>query len=236
MPAIERFHQRAFQAKRDQWFAQTEGERAAAKTRELQANRRIRGLVANMNRRIATYLCRHEVVLLPWFAIKRMVKNPRSPLPPHVKRCGLSQSPYQFKQRVIDKARQTGTRILLCSETHTSGTCGACWMWNAGLGARKTFRCRFCQYVADRDHNGARNIFIRSLGIAPEFHDAAVIEAAIMVVAGVLAEWAGDGGGGVGGAEEDGGEDGGGGVGGGGEDFNDGGGGGDDDAAELLDL
>ena len=68
-----------------------------------------------------------------------------------------------FKQRLLDVARRRGLEVLIAAEHYTSKTCGECGVLNESLGGKKTFLCASCGYEADRDHNGARNIFLRAI-------------------------------------------------------------------------
>jgi putative transposase len=54
-------------------------------------------------------------------------------------------------------------RVIIQNEAWTSKTCGYCGHIHKDLGSAKIFKCPSCDYVADRDLNGARNIFLRSI-------------------------------------------------------------------------
>jgi transposase len=53
-------------------------------------------------------------------------------------------------------------KLIICTEEYTSKTCGSCGRLNHNLGSNKVFKCPYedCKYLADRDINAARNIFI----------------------------------------------------------------------------
>jgi putative transposase len=70
-------------------------------------------------------------------------------------------SPFMFRQFLLHKAREHGTRVIICDEHYTSKTCTCCGMLNHGLGASKTFVCPTCSAVYDRDAGAARNILLR---------------------------------------------------------------------------
>ena len=108
---------------------------------ELRANAKIRGIVKNLHSRVIAFLCTHEVVLLPWFRISNMVSKETSVLTASTKRVGLSQSHYMFKQRLINKAVETGTKVIFVDERFTSRTCPRCWTWHKNLGGGKVFIC-----------------------------------------------------------------------------------------------
>ena len=70
-------------------------------------------------------------------------------------------APFSFRQFLIHKAREFGTRVIICDEYYTSKTCTHCGILNHGLGASKTFVCPTCSAEYDRDAGAARNILLR---------------------------------------------------------------------------
>ncbi|KAI3432514.1 hypothetical protein D9Q98_004063 [Chlorella vulgaris] len=70
---------------------------------------------------------------------------------------------YTFRQRLHHVAKLTGTVVREVTEEYTSKTCGNCGEIKANLGGAKTYRCQECGVCLDRDGNGARNIFIKSV-------------------------------------------------------------------------
>ena len=139
---------------------------------ELRANAKIRGIVKNLHSRVIAFLCTHEVVLLPWFRISNMVSKETSVLTASTKRVGLSQSHYMFKQRLINKAVETGTKVIFVDERFTSRTCPRCWTWHKNLGGGKVFICPRpeCGYTAGRDHNAAFLILAKAIANAAVYH------------------------------------------------------------------
>ena len=63
---------------------------------------------------------------------------------------------YKFKQRLIEKCKNTGTQLMLVDESYTSKTC-------TKLGSNKVFVCKECKLTIDRDVNGARNICLKNI-------------------------------------------------------------------------
>ena len=51
--------------------------------------------------------------------------------------------------------------MIICDEAYTTKGCGQCGALNHSVGSSKVFRCWECPYVADRDDNGARNVFLK---------------------------------------------------------------------------
>ena len=68
-----------------------------------------------------------------------------------------------FKERLLEKASRSGLQVMIAPEHYTSKTCGGCGMLDQKLGGKKQYNCSSCGFRADRDHNGARNIFLRAL-------------------------------------------------------------------------
>jgi len=129
---------------------------------------RIKDLTAELHHKLALWLCQnYSVVLLPKFSVKGISR--RKGLPAGKKRTicrnavrKLAQlSPFTFRQFLLHKAREHGTRVIICDEHYTSKTCTCCGMLNHGLGASKTFVCPTCSAVYDRDAGAARNILLR---------------------------------------------------------------------------
>src|SRR5215217_1767136 len=54
-------------------------------------------------------------------------------------------------------------RGVFASEHYTSKTCGNCGSIHTKLGSNKVFKCPTCDFITDRDINGARNILLRSI-------------------------------------------------------------------------
>jgi putative transposase len=137
---------------------------------------RVRDLVDDLHKRMTKWLVeRYRVVLLPKFDTQDMVCKSRCyrRIGSRTARSMLTWSHYRFRQRLLAKTREyPWCKMLLVDEAYTSRTCGRCG--HAGPSfASKTFRCRSsdgCDFVCDRDLNGARNILLRYLtesGLAP---------------------------------------------------------------------
>lgn len=106
-----------------------------------------------------------DVVIIPPFQVKDMVNRKTSSLREETRKQMLGWSHYAFRLRLINKARATGTNVLVASEHYTSKTCGNCGSIHEKLGSNKVFKCPKCNFIADRDVNGARNILLRSIRI-----------------------------------------------------------------------
>lgn len=129
---------------------------------------RVQNLTDEMHHKLAIWLCKSfEVVLLPKFSPSKLSR--RKGLQPGRRRVLCSNSvrqlaqmaPYRFRMYLLHKAREYGTRVVLCDEYYTSKTCTACGLLHRKLGANKTFVCPFCRVRYDRDAGAARNILLR---------------------------------------------------------------------------
>jgi len=86
---------------------------------------------------------------------------PRSRLQEKTTRGLLTWGHFKFRQRLQQKAELVrGCTVVICDEPYTSKTCGACGNIHKKLSGIKCPNPS-CSYVADRDANGAHNIFAR---------------------------------------------------------------------------
>lgn len=78
-----------------------------------------------------------------------------------------SMSHYTFRKRLEYKCKEYNCNFICVNESYTSKTCGHCGRINRTLGSKKIFQCPQggCFWYSDRDHNAARNIMIRGLGV-----------------------------------------------------------------------
>ena len=128
---------------------------------------KIRNLVSDLHNKLALWLCQnHTVILIPifdsqWKAIKKDGKINKVTV-----RMMHSFRHYDFCIRLKQVAeRFSQCHVIETMEPYTSKTCGQCGKLNQNLGSSKYFKCPSCNYCADRDANGARNILLRYLTI-----------------------------------------------------------------------
>ena len=135
----------------------------------LRIHSKIRNLVDEVHKKLVKCLCEnYRKIVLPVFETSKMVKRGMRKLHKKTARAMLTWSHYRFRQRLLSKSREyPWCKVILTEEPYTSKTCGKCGTINAKLGSHKTFRCESseCDYVSDRDVNGARNILLRLLTI-----------------------------------------------------------------------
>ena len=120
--------------------------------------------VKDMHYKLSSFLCQsYNTILLPEFGTQKMVgKN--SVLRKRTKDRMLTLSHYKFRQILALKAKEFGTTLSIMGEEYTTKTCSLCGNINDNVGSSKVYRCTSnCNYIADRDVNGARNIFIKGV-------------------------------------------------------------------------
>jgi transposase len=74
--------------------------------------------------------------------------------------------PFSLSTKVAKKkTQQRGRWVHEVSEHYTSKCCGKCGILDCNLGGKKIYNCtsKKCDFVLDRDFNGARNILIMNL-------------------------------------------------------------------------
>ena len=126
--------------------------------------KRIRHLVDELHKKLATWLCQnYAAVLIPEFGVQQMVQKGKRKIGKKTSKAMLLWSHYRFRQRLLHKSREYNCKMIVCNEAYTSKTCGLCGVLHEALGGRKTFCCPSCKGVLDRDANGARNILLRYL-------------------------------------------------------------------------
>jgi putative transposase len=149
------------------WQAKKGRRRRGAKRVWLRMHDKIKNKVNEIHRKLAVWLCEnYKVVLIPKFESSKMVKRINRKINTNTARNMLTWSHYQFRELLKAKAElYPWVNIVECEEPYTSKTCGCCGELNNKLGGAKIFRCKGCDYVADRDINGARNILLRYLSL-----------------------------------------------------------------------
>ena len=125
---------------------------------------RIKNLQNELHNKTANLLCKSaKIILLPTFETKNMSKKRDRRIRTKTVRMMSTLAHYSFQQKLITKAKETGTQVILVSEHYTSKTCGQCGKLHETLRGNKEFKCKKCNFCLDRDYNGARNIMLRAL-------------------------------------------------------------------------
>lgn len=138
--------------------------------------RKIRNLIDELHHKhkVARFLVDNfDIILLPTFETSQMtIKKGRKIRAKSVRQM-LTLSHYQFKQFLKHKAYSTGKKVLDVNEAYTSKTIS----WNGeiihNIGGRKVIKDSN-GLAMDRDLNGGRGIFLRSLVDIPSLKDCIV--------------------------------------------------------------
>lgn len=122
---------------------------------------RISNLIDELHWKVANYFVQNfDIILLPTFETSNMAKKSRRKINSKSVRMMMTFSHYKFKQRLKQKAFESGKIVVDCCEAFTSKTnswTGKIWK-NPG---RKFVKINGIKI--NRDLNGARGIFLRAL-------------------------------------------------------------------------
>jgi putative transposase len=151
---------------------------------------KIKGYVNEVHKKSAKYLCEnYSNILLPEFKTKPMIskyeiKNRTNKIKELTKEEGKKelrllkkkirlsnnvkfvlsmQSHYKFKEYLKATAKRYRTNIYEVDESFTSQCCTMCGMLSKDYDIERLKTCKACKYKIDRDENGSRNIYIKSI-------------------------------------------------------------------------
>ena len=125
---------------------------------------RIQRLRQDCHHRIVNHLVTNfDTVVIPAFNTKDMVKKENRKIGKITVKSMLLWSHFSLRQRLLEKAKQTHTTIIVTTEEYTSKTCSKCGIIDPKLGGSKTFKCKHCKWRIDRDFNGSVNILNKYL-------------------------------------------------------------------------
>lgn len=123
---------------------------------------KIDNLVKNLHYNLIKFLTStYNAIIIPIFKVKEMMSKRRK-LNKKSKQHLSLWSHFQFRRRLKDRARLTGSKVYVVTEEYTSRTCTKCGHL-CPKSSSKLKSCECCSQVIDRDLNGARNILMKSL-------------------------------------------------------------------------
>ena len=70
---------------------------------------------------------------------------------------------FKFRERLENKCKLLGKRLVIVNEYYTSKSCCSCGIINHNLGSNKVLKCLNCDLEIDRDINGSINILLKGL-------------------------------------------------------------------------
>jgi IS605 OrfB family transposase len=125
---------------------------------------KLKNKIEDMHWKTANYLVKnYETILIGDMSAKSVVRGKRKGLHSNVKRTLMTLSLYKFHLRLQYKALQYHSKVIVVNEAYTSKVCSCCGHLNANIGSNHIFHCDKCQYISDRDIDGARCIAIKGL-------------------------------------------------------------------------
>ena len=125
---------------------------------------KIKNLVKDLHNKVSSFLVNnYKVIFLPTFETSQMVLKQQRKIRSKTARNMLTWSHFRFAQHLTQMAARNNCIVVRCNESYTSKTCPECGTIHEKLGSSKLFKCPSCNYKAERDANGARNIMIRAL-------------------------------------------------------------------------
>jgi len=125
----------------------------------------IKNLIKELHYKVAYFLVNHfDVILLPTFETQHMSSRAGRNIHKKSVRAMLTWSHYQFKKHLKNKAFEFGKQVIDVCESYTSKT--ASWTGEIkNVGGSSVIKS--AGISCERDLNGARGVFIRSLVDSP---------------------------------------------------------------------
>ncbi|MFK5969781.1 MAG: transposase [Candidatus Marithrix sp.] len=142
------------------------------KKAQARIRKKIKNLVKEIHFKTAYFLVNNfDVILLPTFETSQMASKSGRKLRSKTVRAMLTWSHHKFKIRLKNKALEFGKKVIDVCEAYTSKTVS--WTGEVkNVGGSRVIRSG--GITLDRDLNGARGIFIRSLVDSPSLRSAII--------------------------------------------------------------
>jgi transposase len=127
---------------------------------------KITNMVTDMHWKTALFLCtRFDKILVGNMSTTGIVKKESSFMTADMKKYCIALSHYKFRERLLSKAAEYGVDCKIVDESYTTKTCGVCGKLNENVKGKEVFKCisKRCGLVIDRDYNGGRNIYLKTM-------------------------------------------------------------------------
>ena len=122
---------------------------------------KVRNMVNDLHWKTIKLLCSsHSAIFLPTFNTSQMVNKKNSR--PEVNRILLAFQHYKFQEKLVWKSKQWGVNVHIVNESYTSMTCTSCGELDRDHHGESIFDCPSCLVKIGHDHQGSRNIFLKS--------------------------------------------------------------------------
>jgi putative transposase len=116
--------------------------------------------ISDLHNKSASFvLKRYKNVNIGNVSIKKMISNLTGNLKEIVKRRLVTLLHYRFRMKLISMSIKSGSNINEIDEYMTSKKCCNCDNIKDNLGSNKTYRCKKCNIILDRDINASINIY-----------------------------------------------------------------------------
>lgn len=130
------------------------------------AHEKMTNMVKDMHWKVARLLCEeNHTIYLPMFETSQMSRkcqDRRRTISKCVSNSMLRQSHFLFRQRLLMKAKDFDTEVILVKEDYTTKSCTRCGELNEDVGGSRVFSCPSCAFRGHRDGCAGRNIYIKS--------------------------------------------------------------------------
>jgi len=127
-------------------------------------SRKLSNQIDDMHWKTIKYLTdNYKSISIGKLSTKSIVKKGKSCLDQMNKTVAMRMKFYQFMKRLEYKCKVKNIIYNEVDEHYTSKMCTNCGTIKENLGANKIYNCGYCNIKIDRDVNGARNIFMKSL-------------------------------------------------------------------------
>lgn len=128
---------------------------------------KIKNLVSEMHWKVINYLTKnYDTILMGNMSTKSIISNKSNTFISDIDKDYLQRlSLFKFRTRLGEKCATRKVNYLVVDEFITSKMCSVCGKINWDLKGEKIYKCinESCKQELDRDGNGCRNIFIKSL-------------------------------------------------------------------------
>lgn len=119
---------------------------------------RISNLVNDYHKKSASFLVNtYSVVIIPKL---NLITNKK--LCKRTKERAIALSFSRHVEIIKSQAVKTGCKVIVPEEHYTSKTCSCCGYIDHSLGSKRTFTCKECKRVLDRDINASKNILLKT--------------------------------------------------------------------------
>ncbi len=138
------------------------GERKRLRRRLLvKLDRRQANLTSDLHWRCIKYLTTHyDLIFLEKFGSHKLVNGSANR---GLNRNTMNLKPFQFREKLMYKSLSLGKHLVVVDSHHTTRTCSDCGNAQDMSLCDRTYNCKGCKSVLDRDLNAAKNIMLKGL-------------------------------------------------------------------------